>query len=63
MRQRNANAADISQHLSVGKVGSSARRMDLADRFSHLFWCGDLNYRVDLPRADVLKHVKARDWP
>jgi len=62
MRQRNANAADISQHLSVGKVGSSARRMDLAGRFSHLFWCGDLNYRVDLPRADVLKHVKARDW-
>ena len=92
VRQRNANAADISQHLSVGKVrrvvqlhralhsalrralrsalhsalrsalrsavrgashrapastryhavrqvGSSARRMGLADRFSHLFWC------------------------
>ena len=25
--------------------------------------CGDLNYRLDLPRADVLKRVKARDWP
>jgi len=28
-----------------------------------LFWLGDLNYRIDLPAAEVLALIRARDWP
>ncbi|SCV67135.1 BQ2448_5781 [Microbotryum intermedium] len=28
----------------------------------HLIWMGDLNYRIDLPRADVLRMTEAKEW-
>lgn len=62
MKQRNANAADISQHIAVAKGSLPSRRMDLTSRFTHLLWCGDLNYRIDAPRMEVLERVIARDW-
>jgi len=37
-------------------------RLDLANRFQHFFWMGDLNYRVDLDRSKVLEHVQKCEW-
>ena len=34
----------------------------LVHGFDHLFWFGDLNYRIDLPRESVLKLVANKDW-
>jgi phosphatidylinositol-bisphosphatase len=28
----------------------------------HLFWCGDINYRISLPAAQVRTHIAHREW-
>lgn len=33
-----------------------------ADTSHHVFWCGDLNYRVGLERARVEELISQRDW-
>ncbi|KAG9338679.1 hypothetical protein JZ751_025517 [Albula glossodonta] len=35
---------------------------DISLRFTHLFWCGDLNYRLDLDVQDILRHVSKREF-
>ena len=53
------------------KAASSARRLILTSLprqnrtvFSHdlVFWCGDFNYRIDLPREEVKELIARRDW-
>ncbi|MGH0189955.1 UNVERIFIED_CONTAM: hypothetical protein FKN15_041290 [Acipenser sinensis] len=44
--RRNQNYQDILRLLSLGDKQLSA--FDISLRFTHLFWCGDLNYRLDL---------------
>lgn len=57
--RRNQNFVDILRLLSLGdKIGP----FDVSLRFSHLFWCGDLNYRLDLDVQDILKHVSKREF-
>lgn len=57
--RRNQNFVDILRLLSLGdKIGP----FDISLRFSHLFWCGDLNYRLDLDVQDILKHVSKREF-
>lgn len=34
----------------------------LASVIHHVFWMGDLNYRIDLPREEVLELVKEAKW-
>lgn len=34
----------------------------LADPVHYTFWMGDLNYRINLDRDAVLKHVEAAEW-
>uniref|UniRef100_A0A8C8C233 phosphatidylinositol-3,4,5-trisphosphate 5-phosphatase n=1 Tax=Oncorhynchus tshawytscha TaxID=74940 RepID=A0A8C8C233_ONCTS len=58
--RRNQNFADIVRLLSLGDRQLSA--FDVSLRFTHLFWCGDLNYRLDLDVQDILKHVSNREF-
>lgn len=44
--RRNQNYSDILRSLALGDKRLSA--FDLTLRFTHLFWFGDLNYRVDM---------------
>lgn len=44
--RRNQNFVDILRLLSLGDKQLFA--FDISLRFTHLFWCGDLNYRLDL---------------
>lgn len=46
MSRRNQNFVDILRLLSLGDKQLFA--FDISLRFTHLFWCGDLNYRLDL---------------
>ena len=46
---RNADFRDIVERLSLGHKG-----LDLHAQYDHVFWCGDLNYRVDLEQADAI---------
>ncbi|KAK5864640.1 hypothetical protein PBY51_015869 [Eleginops maclovinus] len=58
--RRNQNFVDILRLLSLGDKQLGA--FDLSLRFNHLFWCGDLNYRLDLDVQDILKHVSKREF-
>uniref|UniRef100_H3DHF3 phosphatidylinositol-3,4,5-trisphosphate 5-phosphatase n=1 Tax=Tetraodon nigroviridis TaxID=99883 RepID=H3DHF3_TETNG len=55
--RRNQNFMDILRLLCLGEKHST---FDIGLRFTHLFWCGDLNYRLDLEVQDILKHVSRR---
>jgi len=50
---RNAQAVEIQRGLRLGRRRASGK-LDVSNRFEHLFWMGDLNYRVNLPRAVVV---------
>ena len=28
----------------------------------YIFWCGDFNYRIDLPNDEVKELIKAKSW-
>ncbi|XP_073710339.1 inositol polyphosphate phosphatase-like 1b isoform X2 [Misgurnus anguillicaudatus] len=58
--RRNHNFQDILKLLSLGDKQLST--FDISFRFNHLFWCGDLNYRLDLDVLDILKHVSKREF-
>ncbi|XP_046873076.1 inositol polyphosphate phosphatase-like 1b isoform X1 [Hypomesus transpacificus] len=58
--RRNQNCADILRLLSLGDKQLSS--FDISLRFTHLFWCGDLNYRLDLEVQDILEHVSKRKF-
>ncbi|XP_072251574.1 inositol polyphosphate phosphatase-like 1b isoform X1 [Leuresthes tenuis] len=58
--RRNQSFGDILRLLSLGDKQLAA--FDISLRFTHLFWCGDLNYRLDLDVQDILKHVSKREF-
>jgi phosphatidylinositol-bisphosphatase len=35
---------------------------DVSKQFSEVFWCGDLNYRIDSTRDEIYKKVAVNDW-
>ncbi|NXU47046.1 SHP2A phosphatase, partial [Turnix velox] len=58
--RRNQNYSDILRSLALGDKRLSA--FDLTLRFTHLFWFGDLNYRLDMDVQDVLAHVNKKEF-
>jgi len=54
--QRNRHVQDITKHLRLGVTS-----LELPVQF-HTVWCGDLNYRIDEGRAEVLRLVEAEQW-
>ncbi|XP_064374547.1 phosphatidylinositol 3,4,5-trisphosphate 5-phosphatase 2-like [Dromaius novaehollandiae] len=58
--RRNQNYSDILRSLVLGDKRLSA--FDLTLRFTHLFWFGDLNYRLNMDVQDILAHVTKREF-
>eukprot|EP01103_Thecamoeba_quadrilineata_P011909 TRINITY_DN2956_c0_g1_i1.p1 TRINITY_DN2956_c0_g1~~TRINITY_DN2956_c0_g1_i1.p1 ORF type:complete len:952 (-),score=192.20 TRINITY_DN2956_c0_g1_i1:966-3821(-) len=54
---RNSNYTDILKGLKLGDGPFNATYS-----FHHVFWFGDLNYRIDLSRDQVLDLVQAKNW-
>eukprot|EP00164_Ancoracysta_twista_P007704 GFYU01010983.1.p1 GENE.GFYU01010983.1~~GFYU01010983.1.p1 ORF type:complete len:306 (-),score=61.42 GFYU01010983.1:69-908(-) len=46
----------------VSEDKSTKVRVDVTHTFSYVFWFGDLNYRIDMPRDVVISHVALKDW-
>lgn len=49
--RRNQNYINILRFLNLGD--KKLNRFDITHRFTHLFWLGDLNYRVEFPPQDA----------
>lgn len=47
LNRRNQNYMNILRFLALGDKKLSP--FNITHRFTHLFWLGDLNYRVELP--------------
>ena len=69
MRKRNGNYQQIVEKLSL-KMGqdfcvggkSGKRAPQLTHVFEHLFWLGDLNYRLDHLYSHAVNLVAKGDW-
>ena len=59
--KRNQMYQDISKQLNLGKK-SKFSSFDLPLRFDHLFWIGDLNYRLDCEYREVLDRIRVADY-
>ncbi|CAJ1059816.1 phosphatidylinositol 3%2C4,5-trisphosphate 5-phosphatase 1 isoform X1 [Xyrichtys novacula] len=49
--RRNQNYINILRFLNLGD--KKLNPFDITHRFTHLFWLGDLNYRVDFPSTEA----------
>ncbi|XP_036378129.1 phosphatidylinositol 3,4,5-trisphosphate 5-phosphatase 1 [Megalops cyprinoides] len=49
--RRNQNYISILRFLNLGD--KKLNPFDITHRFTHLFWLGDLNYRIDFPSAEA----------
>nr|XP_046248316.1 phosphatidylinositol 3,4,5-trisphosphate 5-phosphatase 1 [Scatophagus argus] len=49
--RRNQNYVSILRFLNLGD--KKLNPFDITHRFTHLFWLGDLNYRVELPSTEA----------
>lgn len=58
--RRNQNYLDILRLLSLGDRQLSA--FDISLRFTHLFWFGDLNYRLDMDIQEILNYISRREF-
>ncbi|XP_075576605.1 LOW QUALITY PROTEIN: phosphatidylinositol 3,4,5-trisphosphate 5-phosphatase 2-like [Pelecanus crispus] len=58
--RRNQNYSDILRSLVLGDKRLGA--FDLTLRFTHLFWFGDLNYRLDMDVQDILAHITKKEF-
>lgn len=56
VEDRNSNYSEIIGGIRIGK-----KNIDLLNQFHHIFWFGDLNYRIDLFREEVLTLLKLED--
>ena len=54
--QRNMHVQEITKHL---RLGTTAVELPLQ---YHTIWAGDLNYRVDETRGEVLRLIDAEQW-
>jgi Endonuclease/Exonuclease/phosphatase family 2/PH domain len=55
---RNANFRDIMKGL--GSLASGDWELDTF--YDYVFFCGDLNYRLEMPRDEALRVIDKRDW-
>ncbi|XP_065886590.1 phosphatidylinositol 3,4,5-trisphosphate 5-phosphatase 2-like [Dysidea avara] len=60
--RRNNNFHDILKGLVGLKQKKQLSIFDLTLQFHHLFWFGDLNYRVDLAATDIVELAKTKDY-
>ncbi|XP_030584033.1 phosphatidylinositol 3,4,5-trisphosphate 5-phosphatase 1 [Archocentrus centrarchus] len=61
--RRNQNYFSILRFLNLGD--KKLNPFDITHRFTHLFWLGDLNYRVELPSSEaenIVSKIKQQQY-
>uniref|UniRef100_A0A5F8GEZ3 phosphatidylinositol-3,4,5-trisphosphate 5-phosphatase n=1 Tax=Monodelphis domestica TaxID=13616 RepID=A0A5F8GEZ3_MONDO len=62
--RRNQNYMSILRFLALGDKKLSP--FNITHRFTHLFWLGDLNYRLELPPSEaenIIQKIKQQQYP
>ncbi|XP_028923186.1 phosphatidylinositol 3,4,5-trisphosphate 5-phosphatase 1 isoform X1 [Ornithorhynchus anatinus] len=62
--RRNQNYMSILRFLALGDKKLSP--FNITHRFTHLFWLGDLNYRVELPPTEaenIIQKIRQQQFP
>lgn len=60
LEARNQNYRDILKGLASG-VSKSSGTNDIHHEFDLLVWLGDLNYRIELSRDEIIERIKLND--
>ena len=60
MCRRNQNYHDILKGMGALKH-KQLSQFDLTNQFTHLFFLGDLNYRIDLGATEIVEYAKKRE--
>eukprot|EP01107_Rhizomastix_libera_P012968 TRINITY_DN3427_c0_g1_i1.p1 TRINITY_DN3427_c0_g1~~TRINITY_DN3427_c0_g1_i1.p1 ORF type:complete len:612 (+),score=100.12 TRINITY_DN3427_c0_g1_i1:7-1842(+) len=55
--QRNDNYTYAISKFPLGFLED----VDILNQFDHVFWSGDFNYRIDLPRVEVCHHISKNE--
>ncbi|KAJ3600118.1 hypothetical protein NHX12_034068 [Muraenolepis orangiensis] len=61
--RRNQNYVSILRFLNLGD--KKLNPFDITNRFTHLFWLGDLNYRIELPSTEaetIVSKIKQQQY-
>ncbi len=58
-RIRDLRKICLSLNLPRDLPARSAKHRDIADKFDCVFWCGDLNFRLEQSREVVLREVSS----
>lgn len=61
-RDERVNARNENYCAIVNNMHLTKSAFDLTNQFHALFWFGDLNYRINIPRQDVIKLVAGKQW-
>ncbi|KAL4219720.1 Phosphatidylinositol 3 [Mactra antiquata] len=61
--RRNQNYHDILKNLTLNLGQKHLNLFDLTSQFTHVFWLGDLNYRVEENIQNLLLKVQEKDIP
>jgi ankyrin repeat protein len=59
---RNSNYREIVRGISGLRAPLGGVRFDLLNAFDHCFFMGDLNYRIDMERDEVLELIEQRKF-
>lgn len=57
VKARNRDCALLLNALRMGN-----RHFTLPTQFDHVFWFGDMNYRIDLPRPEALQLIQQKNF-
>ena len=62
MRQREADYRAIVRRLRLDTAGAGVPEVDFVHAHDHVFYFGDVNYRIDLPFDRVVTLYKGKQW-
>lgn len=62
VEDRNENFRAVIRGISPSIRQINNSYIDITNQVDHLIWIGDLNYRIDLPREEVIELIADKKW-
>lgn len=61
IRQRNEDFKYIYENSDLNTGGSGPAKVEVKNH-DYVFWCGDLNYRIDMANDECRNYISLREW-